>query len=53
MRIVDDISLKITDENVEKKGHEIRNLRVANLQMLSLEKLYQKEAVMRTEFLKQ
>ena len=44
MGITDDISPKAIDKVVENFKHEICNLRVGILQMLSLDKLYKKEA---------
>ena len=40
MGIIDDISLKVIDEDVENIQNDISNLRVAILQVLCLERLY-------------
>ena len=44
MGIIDDISLKVIDGDVEIFEHKISNLRVAISQKLCLGKLYKKEA---------
>ena len=40
MAFLDDMSLKVIDEDVENIGHEISNLRIAILHKVCLEGLY-------------
>ena len=42
--VIDDISLMITNEDVENIGREINNLRIAILQVLCLQRLSKEEA---------
>ena len=43
MSFIDDISLKVKDEDVENVVYEIKLPRFANLQMLCLERFYEEE----------